>query len=93
MADEKILIQIEVDNDKAQQSLTEQTRKVELLKEANKKLLKENKELAKQGSVTAKQRAENSKQIALILPHLKGAKPILLKALQNEKKKEQDKRK
>ena len=65
MADEKILIQIEVDNDKAQQSLTEQTRKVELLKEANKKLLKENKELSKQGSVTAKQRAENSKQIAL----------------------------
>ena len=65
MADEKILIQIDVDNEKAQQSLTEQTRKVDLLKEANKKLLKENKELAKQGSVTAKQRSENSKQIAL----------------------------
>jgi len=65
MADEKILIQIEVDNDKAQKSLTEQTRKVDLLKEANAKLIKNNKELAKQGSVTAKKRAENSKQIAI----------------------------
>ena len=65
MADETILLKIEVDNDKAQKNITEQTRKVDLLKDANKKLLKENKELSKQGSVTAKQRSENSKQIAL----------------------------
>lgn len=65
MADETILLKIKVDNDKAQKDIEEQTRKVDLLKEANKKLLKENKELSKQGSVTAKQRSENSKQIAL----------------------------
>ena len=64
MADKEVLIEIKVDNAKAQQSITEQTRKIDLLKKSNDKLKKTNKELATQGSVTAKERSKNNEEIA-----------------------------
>ena len=62
-ADKEVLIQIKVDNEAAQKSITEQTRKIDLLKGSNEKLKKTNKELAKQGSVTAAERSKNNEQI------------------------------
>ena len=83
--DKEILISIKVDNEKAQQSITEQSRKIDLLKKNNEKLKKTNKELAEQGTVTAKQRAKNSEKIAKNSLAISQANTVRKRAIQSQK--------
>jgi len=83
--DKEILISIKVDNEKAQQSITEQSRKIDLLKKNNDKLKKTNKELAEQGNVTAKQRAKNSEEIAKNSLKISQANTVRKRAIQSQK--------
>ena len=62
--DKEILISIKVDNEAAQKSITEQTKNITKLQDANKKLKTTNKELEKSGKDTTAQRAKNSEEIA-----------------------------
>jgi hypothetical protein len=83
--DKEILIQIKVDNEQAQKSITEQSRKIELLKKNTDKLKKTNKELATQGSATAKERAKNSEQIAKNSLKISEANKVRKRAIQSQK--------
>jgi hypothetical protein len=64
MATQTEILRIEVDNKQAQQNITDQTKKIEALKEENKQLLAINKKLAKEEGDTSKERARNSQTIA-----------------------------
>ena len=64
MATQTEILRIEVDNKQAQQNITDQTKKIEDLKEENKQLLAINKKLAKEEGDTSKERARNSQTIA-----------------------------
>jgi len=83
--DKEILISIKVDNEQAQKSITEQSRKIDLLKKANDKLKASNKELAKQGSVTQKQRSKNNEEIAKNSLKISEANKVRKRAINTQK--------
>ena len=85
MADKEVLIEIKVDNAQAQKSITEQTRKIDLLKKSNDNLKTANKELAKQGSVTAAQRSRNNEQIAKNTLKIQQATQVRKRAIVTQK--------
>ena len=85
MADKEVLIEIKVDNAQAQKSITEQSRKIDLLKKNNDKLKQTNKELAEQGNVTAAQRAKNSAEIAKNSLKIQEANKVRRTAIQSQK--------
>ena len=66
MADDnkEILISIKVDNETAQKSITEQTKKITDLQDANKKLKDTQKLLSKQTRDTSKERAKLGELVA-----------------------------
>ena len=64
MATQTEILRIEVDNKQAQKDITDQTKKIEDLKDENKQLLAVNKKLAKEDRDTSKERARNSETIA-----------------------------
>ena len=64
MAEEQIIIEVVVDNDAAQKSVTEQTRKIEILNNSTKKLKETNKDLSEDYGKNRKQIEANNEQIA-----------------------------
>jgi hypothetical protein len=87
MADDnkEILISIKVDNETAQKSITEQTKNITKLQDANKKLKNTNKELEKSGKDTTAQRAKNSEEIAKNSLKISQANTVRKRAITSQK--------
>ena len=83
--DKEILISINVDNEQAQKSITDQTLKITKLQDANTKLKDKNKELAKSEGDTTAQRAKNSEEIAKNTLKISQANAVRKRAITSQK--------